>query len=164
MDLEELDTVVIFVDNKPMGNGSAQYNQRASQKDLSILWRNLSQLCATGAARFHPGLTVSRDLWRSYYRSLWIWNIFSPSPYENPVLNLSIDERNYPCLIDTGAISSTLNQYTYSSRLPIPLCIYWGRGTREHGQGSFRALLRPPLFFLQILIEDLRDVVFKNNG
>lgn len=37
------------------------------------------------------------------------YEIFSPSSYEDPVLNLSVDGHNYPCLIDTGATFSTLN-------------------------------------------------------
>lgn len=39
------------------------------------------------------------------------YEIFSLSSYGNPILNLLIDEHNYPCLIDPGATFGTLNQY-----------------------------------------------------
>ena len=70
MDLEELETVVIIVDSKAMGNRSAQYDQRASQQHLSILCCSLALLSAPGAARFHPRLTATRDLRCSHYGSL----------------------------------------------------------------------------------------------
>ena len=70
MDVEELETVVIIVDSKAMGNRSAQYDQRASQQHLSILCCSLALLSAPGAARFHPRLTATRDLRCSHYGSL----------------------------------------------------------------------------------------------
>lgn len=76
MGLEEQESVVITVDDQVIGKGNAQYHQRASQKDLSVL-----PFCAVTAE----------------------YRMFSPSSEENPALNLLINERNYPCLIDTGA-------------------------------------------------------------
>ena len=70
MDLEDLEMVVIIVDGKATGNRCAQYDQRASQQPLSIFCCSLALLSAPGAARFHPGLTATRDLRCSHYRSL----------------------------------------------------------------------------------------------
>lgn len=43
------------------------------------------------------------DQKRTYGAVTTEYKLFSPSSDENMVLNLLINERNYPCLTDTGA-------------------------------------------------------------
>jgi len=79
MDPKEEETVLMIVDNQVIDKGDAHYNQRASQKDLSAQWCSPSLLCSPTE-----------------------YKMFSPSCGKNPVLNISINEHNYPCLIDTS--------------------------------------------------------------
>lgn len=168
-DLKEPETAVIIVDNKAIkaiGNGSVWYDpcpprppppkKSLPKGPLNPMVQSCPALCSRGSY-ISPRID-SRDLLCSHYRSLWIWNIF---PFlQELVLNLLINEHHYNCLIHIGGTFSALNQYTYSSGLSRPFCIYLRKdaANMDKAPTGLRWVLH---YFSKILVKVLQDVVFK---